>query len=115
MANVLIDTQVFRASGFNFDRPEWNTLRGLVESGEDSIFVTRIIDGEVRRQITEQSETAQTALRSTLKENQVLRHSPKVPFHELVGKGALADLTAIRIKQWEDWKAAHVVEELPAT
>src|SRR3712207_2421655 len=100
MANVLLDTEVFRSHQFDFGRADFKTLGELVAAEKVRVFITKVIDGEVRRQIEEESLHAQQALRKTLKEHQVRRHSAKVPFGVLVARDAISDLTATRIQQW---------------
>lgn len=114
MTNVLIDTEVFRSHGFDFARPEFIRLQQLVDDEKLRVLTTRVIDGEVRRQMTQESVDAQQAIRRVLKDHSVLRHSDKVPFHSLVAKDAITDLTAIRLKHWTDWLKACKVEVISA-
>src|SRR4051812_3293855 len=89
--HVLLDTQVFDAYRKDFQRADFATLEKLVDEARASVFISSVIDGEVQRHLTEDSEEAQRVLRKTLKDNSILQHHPKVPFHELTRAGALDD------------------------
>jgi hypothetical protein len=112
MANILIDTEVFASQAFDFERDVFKTLDGLVNKDRVKVLITSVIDREVIADLRKLSEDAQKAIRKTLKEHSFLRHSTKVPFNELSKKDALADLTDVVLKQWDDWKDRNAVDVL---
>jgi hypothetical protein len=63
MKHIFLDTEVFRRENLAFDSVRFQRLADLVQEGEVEIYVTDVVEDEVRRAVVEQVRIGMQALR----------------------------------------------------
>src|SRR5216684_59118 len=63
MRHVVLDTEVFRRENLAFDSARFQRLAELVEEGEVEVYLTDVVEEEVRRAIVEQVRVGMQSLR----------------------------------------------------
>jgi hypothetical protein len=69
---VFLDTQVFKSENFNFDARSLRLLKELSQEDRVSLFITDIVDREVRARIRREVEASRTWFNQLRKEARIL-------------------------------------------
>ena len=80
--NVFLDTQVFKTNNFNFDSHPLRILKERFQEDRASVFITEIVDHEVRVRMKREIEDAAKLFGPFSKEAKILFSVPRGALHK---------------------------------
>ena len=104
MKHVVLDTEVFRRENLAFDSARFERLAELVEENEVEVYLTDVVDGEVRRAITSQIHAGVELLREepTRRTLNVLAKGAIPKLKDLLKAPKESELIETLIREYED-------------
>ena len=104
MKHVVLDTEVFRRENLAFDSARFERLAELVEESEVEVYITDVVDGEVRRAIANQIRAGVELLREepTRRTLNILAKGAIPKLKDLLKAPKESELIETLIREYED-------------
>jgi hypothetical protein len=80
---VFLDTQFFKTNNFNFEAKPLKLLKERADEGRASIYITDVVEREVRARIQREVEAARGWYNRLREEAKILLSAKETPFHAL--------------------------------